>query len=94
MSRLARPLAIALLAGTLVVAIGGIVHPMLEGTAADHLRLIAGTPHWRALHLAMLAGSALVVAGSGCGCSIARRARPRRAISPPRAPCSPRSPSA
>jgi hypothetical protein len=36
---------------------------MLGGSAADQLRTIAATPYWRALHLAMLAGSGLVVAG-------------------------------
>src|SRR5690348_12910112 len=36
---------------------------MLAGDAAEQLRIIAATPYWRALHLAMLAGSGLVVAG-------------------------------
>jgi hypothetical protein len=62
-TRLAPTLAIALLVGTVVLGIGAAVHPVLVGDAAAQLRLIASTPHWRALHLAMLAGSALVVAG-------------------------------
>jgi uncharacterized membrane protein YhaH (DUF805 family) len=62
-TRLARTLAIALLVGTLLLGIGAAVHPVLVGDAAAQLRLIASTPHWRTLHLVMLAGSALVAAG-------------------------------
>jgi hypothetical protein len=36
---------------------------MLVGDAASQLRIIAATPYWRSLHLAMLAGSALVATG-------------------------------
>src|SRR5437868_6051945 len=36
---------------------------MLTGDAAAQLRTIATTPYWRALHLAMLAGSGFIVAG-------------------------------
>jgi hypothetical protein len=36
---------------------------MLDGDAADQLRTISGTAYWRGLHLAMLAGSGLVIAG-------------------------------
>ena len=63
MSSLTRWLAVALLVGTVLVAAGGVVHPMLTGDAAAQLRLIAATPYWRPLHLAMLAGSGLVIAG-------------------------------
>jgi hypothetical protein len=62
-TRLAPTLAIALLVGTVLLGIGAAVHPVLVGDAAAQLRLIAATPHWRALHLAMLAGSALIAAG-------------------------------
>jgi hypothetical protein len=62
-ARLAPTLAIALLIGTVLLGIGAVVHPVLIGDAAAQLRLIAATPHWRALHLAMLAGSALIAAG-------------------------------
>jgi len=58
-----RLLAVALLLGAAVVATGAAMHPMLAGDAATQLRTIAGDPHWRGLHLAMLAGSALVIAG-------------------------------
>jgi uncharacterized membrane protein YhaH (DUF805 family) len=61
--RLARTLAVALLSGTLLLGIGAAMHPVLVGDAAVQLRLIASTPHWRTLHLMMLAGSALVAAG-------------------------------
>ncbi|MDQ3997002.1 MAG: hypothetical protein M3303_08280 [Gemmatimonadota bacterium] len=63
MARLARALAIALLLGTVLLGVGAAVHPVLVGDAAAQLRLIASTPYWRALHLAMLAGSGLVAAG-------------------------------
>ena len=36
---------------------------MLAGTGATQLRTIADMAHWRELHLAMLAGSGLIVAG-------------------------------
>lgn len=63
MPSLARLLALALLFGTVLVSVGGVVHPMLAGDAAAQLRTIAATSYWRPLHLAMLAGSGLVIAG-------------------------------
>jgi hypothetical protein len=36
---------------------------MLAGNAADQLRTISSTPYWRGLHLTLLAGSGLVIAG-------------------------------
>ena len=63
MIRLAPAFAIALLAGTVLLGVGAAVHPMLAGDAAAQLEMIAATHYWRALHLAMLAGSALVAAG-------------------------------
>jgi hypothetical protein len=62
-ARLERALALALLGGTVLLGIGAVFHPMLVGDAASQLRIIAATPYWRALHLAMLAGSALVATG-------------------------------
>ena len=62
-SPLARPLALALLAGTALLGVGAALHPVLTGDAATDLRLIADTSYWRPLHLVMLAGSGLVVAG-------------------------------
>ena len=63
MTSLARLLAIALLLGTALLGAGAAFHPMLAGDATQQLRIIAATPYWRALHLAMLAGSGLVIAG-------------------------------
>ena len=63
MTQLARPLAVALLAGTALLGAGAALHPVLAGDAATQLRLIADTAYWRPLHLVMLAGSGLVVAG-------------------------------
>ena len=63
MNAFARALAVALLLGMVMLGAPAIVHPVLAGTAADQLRLIADTPHWRMMHLSMLAGSALIIAG-------------------------------
>jgi hypothetical protein len=60
---LSRPLAIALLAGTLLLGVGAAFHPMLPADVPGQLRLIAGTWYFRPVHLAMLAGSALIIAG-------------------------------
>jgi hypothetical protein len=56
-------LAVLLLAGVVLLGVGAVVHPMLDGSAADQLGLIAATPYWRPLHLSMLAGSACLMAG-------------------------------
>lgn len=63
MTSLIRLLAIALLAGTACLGAGAALHPMLPMDAVGQLRTIAGTPAWRTIHLVMLAGSALVIAG-------------------------------
>src|SRR5690349_23554927 len=36
---------------------------MLAGGAAEQLRIITATPYWRVVHLILLAGSGLVIAG-------------------------------
>jgi uncharacterized membrane protein YhaH (DUF805 family) len=59
----ARILAIAMLCGTALLGLGAALHPMLAGDAAAQLRTIAATSYWRTLHLAMLAGSGLLIAG-------------------------------
>lgn len=60
---LARLLGFGLVLGTVLLGIGALIHPLLEGDAEAQLRLIAATPHWRPIHLVMLAGAALVIAG-------------------------------
>jgi len=62
-SGLIRLLAILLVAGAALLGAGAALHPMLTGDAAAQLRTIATTPYWRALHLAMLAGSGFIIAG-------------------------------
>jgi hypothetical protein len=62
-STLSRPLAIALLAGTLLLGVGAALHPILPHDPAAQLRLIAATWYFRPIHLAMLAGTGLIVAG-------------------------------
>jgi hypothetical protein len=63
MSPLTIFLAVALLAGTALHGVGAILHPILAGDGATQLRTIADMAHWRTLHLAMLAGSGLIVVG-------------------------------
>jgi hypothetical protein len=63
MSPLTIVLAVALLAGTALHGVGALLHPVLAGDGAAQLGTIADMAHWRALHLAMLAGSGLIVAG-------------------------------
>lgn len=63
MSGIVRMLAVALLLGTALLGAGAAFHPVLSGDAESQLQMIASTPYWRALHLAMLAGSGLVIAG-------------------------------
>lgn len=63
MTALTRLLAIALLLGTALLGAGAAFHPMLAGDAADQLRTIIATPYWRVVHLTLLAGSGLVIAG-------------------------------
>ena len=63
MRGIVRPLALALLLGTALLGAGAVLHPMLAGDAAEQLRTISDTTYWRGLHLAMLAGSGLVIAG-------------------------------
>lgn len=63
MLSLTRPLAVALLAGTVLLGVGALFHPMLPADVPGQLRLIAATWYFRPVHLAMLAGSALLIAG-------------------------------
>ena len=58
-----RALAVALLVGMLLLGYGAAVHPMLAGGPDIQLRTIADTAHWRTMHLMMLAGSGLIIAG-------------------------------
>jgi hypothetical protein len=62
-STLSRPLAIALLAGTLLLGAGAALHPILPHDPAAQLRVIAAAWYFRPIHLAMLAGSGLIVLG-------------------------------
>ena len=60
---MSRLLAIALLLGTLLLGGGALLHPMLPADVPGQLRMIAATWYFRPVHLAMLAGSALLIAG-------------------------------
>jgi hypothetical protein len=60
---ISRPLAVALLVGTALLGIGAALHPMLPPDVPGQLRMIAASPSFRAVHLAMLCGSGLIIAG-------------------------------
>lgn len=63
MQPLTRSLSIALLVGTVLLGVGAMLHPMLPHDPSAQLRLIAETWYFRPIHLAMLAGSALIILG-------------------------------
>ncbi|HEX7977769.1 MAG TPA: hypothetical protein VF461_04160 [Gemmatimonadaceae bacterium] len=63
MASISRPLAVALLIGTALLGIGAALHPMLPADVPGQLRMIAASPSFRAVHLAMLCGSGLIIAG-------------------------------
>jgi hypothetical protein len=46
-----------------LLGIGAVMHPVLDGTPEAQLRMIAAMPFWRPMHLLMLAGSGLLIAG-------------------------------
>ena len=54
---------LSLLAGALLVAVGGLRHPLLEGDGAAQLATIHATLAWRGIHLALAFGIVLVAAG-------------------------------
>lgn len=64
--RHARWLASALLLGVGALAVGAALHPVLPADGPSQLHLIARTPRWQAVHVVMLVGTALLVAGV-CG---------------------------
>ena len=63
MTAFTRALAIALLLGMALLGYGAAVHPVLAGGPESQLRTMADTAHWRTMHLMMLAGSGLLIAG-------------------------------
>ena len=63
MTTLTRALAVALLVGTLLLAGGAAMHPILSGPGSMELGMIGGMPIWRIMHLCMLGGTGLIVAG-------------------------------
>lgn len=60
-----RPLfyGLCLLAGSLLVGVAGLMHPILKGDGATQLATIAATAGWRAIHWAVLFGLPLMYAG-------------------------------
>jgi len=77
---ISRPLAIALLVGTALLGIGAALHPMLPADVAGQLGMIAAAPTFRPVHLAMLCGSGLIIAGVWTRLVIARPVAPTALI--------------
>jgi hypothetical protein len=62
-STLTRALALALLIGTLLLAGGAAMHPILSGDGSMELGMIGSMARWRVMHLCMLGGTGLIVIG-------------------------------
>jgi hypothetical protein len=60
---LTRTLAFALLLGTLLLAGGAAMHPILSGDGSMELGMIGGMRIWRTMHLCMLGGTGLIAVG-------------------------------
>ncbi len=58
-----RALALLLLVGSVILLVATALHPVLPLTAAGDLAIIAGMPHWRLVHLALLHATGLIIAG-------------------------------
>lgn len=58
-----RILALLLLAGSVLLLGATALHPILPLTGEGDLRLIAATGHWRLIHLVLLYGTGLIIAG-------------------------------
>ena len=54
---------LSLLAGALLVGVAGLRHPLLDGDGAAQLTAIAASPAWRGIHLSLVFGTVLLVAG-------------------------------
>jgi hypothetical protein len=61
-----RGLAGLLLLGSILLIACSALHPILPLTAAGDLALIQTTSHWRAIHVGLLYGTGLVIAGIWC----------------------------
>jgi hypothetical protein len=60
---MARLLALLLLAGSLLLIACATMHPVLPLTAEGDLALIAATPQWYLMHLALLHATGLIIVG-------------------------------
>lgn len=58
-----RVLAAGLLVGSLLLLVCAALHPVLPLTGPADLALIAAMPHWRLIHLGLLYGTWLIIAG-------------------------------
>jgi hypothetical protein len=58
-----RYLAVLLVGGALLLGVAAAFHPTLPPGAAGQMQVMAATPQWRMIHLAMLVGSGLTIVG-------------------------------
>jgi len=58
-----RPLAIVLLAGSLLLLVCSALHPILPLTGQGDLAMIAAMPSWRVIHLGLLYATGMIIAG-------------------------------
>ena len=61
-----RLLAYLLLAGSLLLLVCSALHPILRLTGPDDLAMIGGMARWRPIHLGLLYGTGLIIAGIWC----------------------------
>jgi len=75
-------LAVVLLLGSLLLTVSALLHPLLPLTASGDLAMIESTPYWRAIHIALLYGTGMIMVGIWARwCSAERGERPGLAIS-------------
>jgi hypothetical protein len=67
---------LGLVLGTGVLGLGAARHPMLPADVPGQLRMIAATSYFRAVHLAMLCGTGLIIAGVWTRLFLGRAATP------------------
>lgn len=58
-----RVLAVVLLAGSLLLTVCALLHPLLPLTASGDLAMIESMPHWRAIHLGLLYATGMIIVG-------------------------------
>jgi hypothetical protein len=70
-----RPLALLLLAGSLLLLVCGAFHPILPLTGQGDLTMIAMMPSWKLVHLGLLYATGMIIAGIWCRMLVAEEGR-------------------